>query len=174
MPTRAFITVADYGGPNGQEELSTTLFWVQDISDINYASVTQDIDEVKDAIAPTIRGVIREVGFTKTFPESGAAVSDVEAQREDKWLVVYRDTTQFLDAANTIANAGYLKVFNFEIPTAELTGHLLTNSDVMNIASGEGLTLANTIEANVRSPYNHTANAPTIEVLRIVHVGRNT
>lgn len=168
MPTRAYVTIEDYDG-----ETTTVHFWVQDIGAANFASVTQDIDEVKDAIAATIRGVVREAGFTKTFPESFAAVTDPEAQRETKWLVTYRDTTQFLDVGNTIANAGFGKTFQMEIGTAELTGNLVANTDLADLTDTEMDALRDSIEANVRSPYNHTASAPTITVLEIRHVGRN-
>lgn len=172
MATKAFVTIADYGGADGKEELSTTSFYTTDITALNFGSVTQDIDEVKDAILDVIRGEVREVGFTKTFPESAALVTDAEAQREDKWLVVYTDTTAELGAG--VINAGYGKKFNFEIATALLTGLLSTNSDLMDLTSTEGAALKASIEANVRSPYNWTAVAPTIEVNRVVHVGRNT
>jgi hypothetical protein len=169
MPTRAFFVVEDYGG-----EKSTMQCWVQDIGAGNYASVTQDIDEIKDELADIIQGEIREVGFTKTFPESVDAVEDEEAQRECKWLIVYRDTCQFLDAGNTIANAGYMKVFNVEAPTAMLS--LLSGDapDYADMSNEDIAAFVTSFEANARSPYNHTAYAPSIEVLRIVHVGRAT
>lgn len=172
MPTRAYVTVEDFSG-----EKSTTQFWVQDIGAGNYATVTQDIDEVKDSIITMIRGEVRESGFRKSFPESGAAVADPLAQRETKFLVIYQDTTQFLDAANTIANAGYLKVFDLEIPTADLSGDKLVTGGGDAIDLTEATIVApfvTSIEANVRSPYNHTANAPTIVVKKILHVGRNS
>lgn len=169
MPTRAFLAIEDKGG-----ERSAMSFWVQDIGAANYGSVTQDIDEVKDSVATIIGGEIREVGFTKTFPESTDEVTEDYAQRECKWLVVYRDTTQFLDAGNTIANPGYLKVFNVEIATANL-GFLSDDApDVIDMANETVEDFVASFEANVRSPYNHSAYAPTIEVLRIVHVGRDT
>lgn len=172
MPTRAYVTVEDYTG-----EKTTTQFWVQDIGAANYGTVTQDIDEVKDAIATMIRGEVRESGFHKSFPESGAAVTDQLAQRETKWLVVYQDTTQFLDAANTIANPGYLKIFTLEVGTANIAGDKIPAGAGDEADLTEATIVAPFVtqfEANVRSPYNHTANAPTIVVKKIVHVGRNS
>lgn len=168
MPTRAYVTLEDFDG-----EKTTTSFWVQDLSALNFDSVAQDVDEVKDAIALMTRGVIREVGITKVYPEDfTTVVSDPEAQRETKWMVVYRDTTQFLDAGNTIANPGYGKVFTIEVGTAELTDHLLPNSDEVNTAHQDVIDFIAGIQPNIRSPYNNSAQAPTIEVVKIYHVGR--
>lgn len=169
MPTRGHVTIEDYNG-----EKTVTSFWLQDIGAANFAAVTQDLDEVKDAIIPMIRGKVRSAGFTKEFPEDNTAVTDEEAARETKWLVTYRDTTQFLDVANTIANAGFGKLFNLEIGTAERTGHLVAGEDIADLTDVEVDALRDSLNANIRSPYNHTANAPTQEVLRIVYVGRNT
>lgn len=172
MPTRAFITIEDYN-----QETSTVSFSVQDVSAVNFASVTQDIDEVKDALLTVISGEVRQVGFTKTYPESFATVTDTTAQRERKWLVVYRDTTQFLDELNTMANPGYGKLFTMEIATADLSiaNILKPQSDEMDLTEAVvGAPFVSAIEANVRSPYNGNAFAPSIDVIRVVHVGRNS
>lgn len=174
MATRGFITIQDYGG-----EKSTSSFWLEDINQTNFLSVTQNLDEIKDAILPTIEGTVLEVGFTKSFPEAATLPTAPSAQRERKWLVTVRDTTQFLDATHLIANPGYLKVFSFEIGTAELAGHMINNSnDVADLtAAGEMDALRDSIEANMRSPWNHSAGTgvtPTMQVLSIVHVGRST
>lgn len=170
MPTRASVTIEDFDG-----EKTTTQFWVQDMSALNFDSVAQDVDEVKDAIALMVRGVIREVSITKVYPEDFVSVvNDPEAQRETKWKVTYRDTTQFLDAANTISNPGYGNLFVFEVGTAELTGHLLPNSEDVNMADQDVIDFIAGIQPNIRSPYNHSANAPSVEVVSITHVGKNT
>lgn len=170
MPTQGFVTIEDR-----DREISTTSFWLQDVGAGNYGSVTQDLDEIKDAIITVTRGVVRQTGFTKTFLESFAVVTDAEAQRENKWLVSYRDTTQFLDVANTIANPGYGKIFNVEVATAKLTGLLLDDRGVMDINDGGvGEAFKDVLQANLRSPYNNSAaSTPTIEVLEVAHVGRN-
>jgi hypothetical protein len=181
MPTKAFLTIEDYGG-----EKSVMSFHVQDVGAGNYGSVTQDIDEVKDAIMRVIEGEVRVSGFTKTFPESADIVLDTSAQRERKWLVTMQDTTQFLDAGNTIANPGYLQLFSFEIATAKLELLGASRSDEVDYSLNlEPDPLEDPIliwaevmgelEANVRSPWNHTAAVtPTQVVKSIRHVGRRT
>ena len=173
MPTQGFLSMSDYDA-----ETSSVGFWVQDLGAANYASVTQDIDEVKDAIAAVSLGVINDSGLRKVFPESFAQASDANAQRERRWFVRMRDTTQFLDAGNTIANPGYGNIFTMTIPAANLTtadgAALVPNSDVADITgNAEMAALVVALEANVRSPWNHTATAPSVDVLEILLVGRN-
>jgi hypothetical protein len=176
MPTQGFLSIQDYDA-----EPSSVGFWVQDLGAANYASVTQDIDEVKDAIAAVSLGVINDSGLRKVFPESFAAATDPNAQRERRWLVRMRDTTQFLDVGNTVANPGYGKIFTLTIPAAKVfTGAgsdepaLVANTDVADIVGNTAMAaLVTAIEANVRSPWNHTATAPAVDVLEILLVGRN-
>lgn len=174
MPTRGTVSVADH-----ENEKATTLFWVQDVGAANYASVTQDIDEIKDAIDTICIGTILEAGFSKSFPENtGFPSGNPQAQRETKWLVTYQDNMQFLDEANTIANPGYLKIFTSEIPCADLS-LLAAGSDELSITAGVGLAFKASWEANVRTPYNHsngktTPPATFNSVLSVKHVGRNT
>lgn len=170
MPTSGFITFIDYGG-----ESSVTNIPIQDVGAGNYAAVTQDLDEIKDALITVSRCNVLRTGFTKTFPEAGGLPASPEAQREDKWLVTYRDTTQFLDVGSTIANPGFLKVFNFEVPGANRT-LLVPNTELMDVSTGSvGEDFVTAVEANVRSPYNNSAAVtPTIEVLSVKYVSRNT
>lgn len=174
MPTRGSVSVRDH-----ENEPSGVLFWVQDVGAANYASVTQDIDEVKDAIDTIILGTIREAGFSKDFPESAGFPSGVpNAQRETKWLVTYQDNMQFLDEANTIANPGYLKIFTTEIPCADLS-LLPAGEDELDISAGVGLAFKGVWEANVRTPYNHTHGhvtppATTNTLISVKHMGKNT
>lgn len=174
MPTRAYVTVEDYS-----QEKSTVSFWVQDMSGLNYDSVAQDVDEVKDAILALTLGAVRVAGITKEFPESGADVTDPNAQRERKALIVYQDQTQFLDAGNTIANPGYLKLFTLELPAAKVedgsgTSYLKEDSDEYDLANADIAAFIAVIEANVRSPYNNSAQAPAIKVVKMTKVGRRT
>lgn len=172
MPTFGYITIEDYDG-----EKSVVRVNLQDVDALNYGSVTQDLDELKDAIAPVIRGEVRKVSLRKEFPESAALVTDLEAQRESKWLVVMRDTTQFLDVANAVANTGFNKLFTIEIPTALLTGKLdSSGKNVADLTETDMAALVSSLEADLRSPWNHSSEVgitPTQEVVEIRHVGRN-
>jgi len=168
----ASIVIEDYDG-----EISTVKPNLQDADAgaTNYGSLATDLDEIKDAILTVVRGEIRYVSLGVQFPESGVAVSDVEASREGKWLVTMRDTTQYMDVGNLINNPGYGKLFAFEIPTADRT-LLPANSDIADLTAGVWPAFVTDIEANVRSPWNRSAGAgvtPTQEVVTVHYVGRN-
>jgi hypothetical protein len=168
------VVVADY-----DREISLTNFNLQqvDAAYANIGSVTQDLDELKDAILTLILGEVRKTNFSVISPESEDPVTNQQAAREAKWLVTYKDTTPYLDGLNAIPNPGYGKVFTFEIPTAN-RALLAANSDTLDIttALSVGKVAATTFAANIRSPYNRSAEAgvtPTNEILSIKAVGRN-
>jgi len=174
MAVTGFVTIRDFNG-----EVSTTRFWLPNITSVNWTGVTQDLDEIADAIADggMIRGEVIDVGYTQSFPRSSAAVTDEEAQREKKWVVHYTDTNEFLDAPGAIPNPGYNKKFTFEIATALLTGHMVSGSgeDLADLDEPEVAAMVAALEANVRSPYNNQTaygTAPFIRIDKIVYAGR--
>lgn len=170
MPTRGSINIEDYS-----KESTSSLFWIQDVGAGNYGTVTQDLDEIKDAVATVILGEIRDVNMLKGFPESAAAVTDKVAQREFKWRYTYRDIEQFLDVPGTIANPGWGKTFDGEIGTAD-PELVANNTDYMDLTAGVGLAFKGVFDANVRSPYNHTSarTGNKVELLEMKLVGKNT
>lgn len=166
MATLGSIVVGDY-----DREKSVISVNLADIGFVGatYLTETQNLDEIKDAIAAVILGEIRSANLTKTFPESQAEVTNKNAQRERKWLVQYYDNKQFLDGANTIPNPSFLKNFTFEIPTADASLVVAPDADFMDITSGVGATLKSTLESNYRSPAGGT-----ITVTKVQLVGRNS
>lgn len=171
MATKGTISYVDYS-----LETATTTINLADVNQANFDDVTTAFDAIKDAIDVLTLCTILDVTVSKSYPEVPTFPNNQNAQRERKWLVTLRDTTQFLDVAHTIANPGYLKLFNFEIPGADLS--LLSGQrDSLDITAGAGQTFKNAIEANIRSPWNHSAAAltnPTVQMLSVVHVGRAT
>jgi len=173
MTVKGFLKIRDYDG-----EISTMTFNLPDITAVNWAGVTQDIDEIADEIAEggMILGEVVEVGYTQVWQRSAAAVSNENAQRENKWLVGYTDICQYLDAtANLVPNPGYGKSFTIEIATADLTEHLVAGTDLADMNNAEVAALVAVIEANVLSPYAwtkmHTGSATRVDYIK--HVGRN-
>ncbi len=176
MPVTGYVTIRDFNG-----EKSTTRFNLPDITAANWPGVTQDLDEIADAIADggMIRGEVLEVGYTQAWPRSSAAVTDQEAQREKKWVCHYTHTNEFVDAGGVIPNPGYNKKFTFEIATALLDGHMVAGSkeDLVDLENAEVAALVTALEANVRSPYNSYSaygTAPFIRVDKITYAGRNS
>ncbi|MCI0558108.1 MAG: hypothetical protein MN733_06405, partial [Nitrososphaera sp.] len=118
------ISVKDYDDETGITHLN-----LQDIdpAGLNYGSVTQDLDEIKDAVLTIIIGVVLKTNLQVSFAESSGLPTNQNAQRETKWLVTYIDQTPFLGTGSTVANPGFGKTFTFEIPCANLT--LLANNE---------------------------------------------
>lgn len=177
MATQGYIGMEDRS-----LESSGTSFYLQDIGAANYGSVTQDLDEIKDAIGLVSGCLIRKAQFTKDFPESFESATDGAGNREAKWLVRMRDTTQFLGAANTMPNPGWGSIFTFTIPGAleetfddpDWIPTRLPNSDVADVTNNPHMAaLVIALEANVRSKFNNQGVAPSQEVIEIVYVGRN-
>jgi len=97
--------------------------------------------------------------------------TDPQAQRERKWKVFYTDTTAFFDdPVNAIPNAGYGKIFSFEVPTAHfgLADVFPLNSDEADLTQTQVAAFVAAFEALGRSPYGGE-----VDVLKIVGVGRS-
>ncbi len=178
--TYGTVSIEDY-----DKEITSVTVNLQNIDTLgtNYASIVQDLDEIKDSILSVIKGEVRDVTLHKIFRESASVVTDPEAQRETKWLVTMRDTLQFLDVLNAVPNPGYLQLFTFEIGTADL--QWLTTappSDNMDVDPGVlpvpvGFDFITSLAANCRSPWNNnpeTAVVSTQVVVAVRHVGRAT
>lgn len=165
------IQVEDYAGqtaainPNLQD---------LDAAGLLYGSIATDLDELKDGIIPLMRGKVRFASVSFKFPDTDDPVTDVEAARESKWLVSYRDTTEYLGALNTVPNPGFNQIFTFEIPTAKRS-LLDDNEEYLDLTDTVPAAAIAAIEPNIRSPYNRAAaGTPTNVVLSIKYVGRNT
>lgn len=120
----------------------------------------------------TLGTVGKEVVTAKNNALSNVLPSDVNAQRERKWTVLYQDVTQYLDAPdNTINNTGYHKKFTIDVPTADAS--LLTGRPDVVFADDPALgtelsEFKDAFEALVKSPYGGAT-----EVMSFTLVGRN-
>lgn len=95
---------------------------------------------------------------------------DVNAQRERKWLIVYEDSLQFFDApVNAIPNAGYLKRFTMEVPTADFAdGRLKPHTDEADFAAPTIAAFQAAFEAIAKSPYGGS-----VRIIGMTAVGRD-
>lgn len=176
MPTQIYFTFDDYSA-----EKSTTRMWIHDISESPgaYAAAVGVLNGIRTQIERITMGPVRQQGISKWFPVSADLVLDKGAQREKKWLVTMQDTTPYLDVAGTIVNPGYLRLFSFELPTADLE-YLAPNSDEIKYDYEDGdenLVVAEVmaaLEADARSPWNYSSSAPvTTQVVKSIRfVGR--
>lgn len=155
----------DYNG-----ERSTTSFYTGNVTAVSLPGLLTQFGALRTAIDGIILGTIaqEELSVFRTKLSNALPVS-ANAQRERKWLVVYEDVTEFFDPpVNAIPNEGYRKVFNFEIPTANLVGNLQPNSDEADLSATAVAAFVTAFEAIARSPHGGNVN-----VLKLVAVGRN-
>jgi len=160
---QATFTIEDYN-----KEKSTVAVNVGPITALNFTAVRDALDDYKAALDNIIIGEIRKTTISEQFAESAAAITNQSAQRERKWLVSYRDVTQFFDVANTINNVGFGNVYQVEVPCADLS--LLTgNSDILPLTQTQAAAFVTAFEAIQNSP----TGGNEVEVIEIRHVGRN-
>lgn len=166
------IRITDYAGQPSSVNPN-----LQNMDDAGtaFGSIAQDLDEIKDAINPLIIGVIEYAKLSLTYLETGQPAAGVQAARESKWEVTYKDTTRYLDGANAIDNPGYGKLFTLELPTADRT-LLDDNEEFLDLTDAVVATAIAGLEPNIRSPYNRVAEVgvtPTNEIIQIKYVGRD-
>lgn len=160
---QATFSFDDYNG-----EKSSVGVNIGPITVLNFAAVRDALDDLKAALGGITLGEIRKTSISEQFAESSAAITNQNAQRERKWLVSYRDVTQYFDVANTINNVGFGNVYQAEVPTADLS--LLTgNSDILPLTQTQAAAFVTAFEAIQNSP----TGGNEIEVIQIKHVGRN-
>ena len=155
----------DYNG-----ERSNMQFYTGNVTAVSLPGLLTQWGALRNAIQGVILGTVsqEELSVFRT-KLSNALPNDANAQRERKWLVVYEDVTPFFDPPdNNIPNAGYRKVFTFELPTAKLAGLLKPNSDEADMTNAAVSAFVNAFQAVARSPYGGSVN-----VLKLVAVGRN-
>lgn len=170
MPSNASWSINDYDGQTGIVGVQTT-----EITDLNFVAVATQMGTFRTTLTELIRGIFvqAQLSIISRFAASTDKATDDLAQRGNKWRVQYRDNTQFLDApTNSVVNYGYLKPFDFEVPTADLTLRE-NNSDIIYTLAGGGVGAASAdieafvaaANALVRSPYGGAAQVLMIEAV---------
>ena len=170
MPSNASISINDYDSQTG-----IVGFQVAEVTAATIVGIATAMGTFRLAMMPLIRGVVvqSQLSIVSRFGASDVPATDDQAQRGNKWRVSYRDNTQFLDApTNSVVNYGYLKQFDFEVPTANLTLRE-NNSDVIYTNSGGGVGAAASdindfvaaTNSLARSPYGGDAAVIRIEAV---------
>lgn len=153
--------LTDYNG-----EVSTTTVLTGAVTAASLPGLLSDIADMVAATDDLVLGV-RKSDSLRAFktPGSNALASDPNAQVERKWLVTYDDITTFFDPpVNSIPNAGFGKVFNLEIGTAN-AALLDDNSEFLDITTGPGLAWVTAFQAMGRTPYGGTPRVLSIELV---------
>lgn len=154
-------TLSDYNGETAITTINTGA-----VTAVSLPGLLTNIATMVTAIDGIVLGV-RKSDTLRAFktPGSNAFASDQNAQVERKWLVTYDDITQFFDApVNAIPNAGFGKVFNVEIGTADAS-LLDDNQEFLDISAGPGLAFASAFNTLARSPYGGAARVLTVELV---------
>jgi len=155
------ITLIDYNG-----EKSTMGVHTGAVTAVSLPGLLTDIAALKAAVLAITLGNI-ESDSLRAFrtPGSGFFPTSQNAQVERKWLVTYKDNLPFFDdPINAIPNAGFGKIFNIEIATAD--AELLDdNQEFLDISTGPGQDFVEAFETIARSPYNGTTLVLSIELV---------
>lgn len=155
MAHEAQFTLLDYSNERSSMKVN-----VGAITALSIGGFLTDFGALRAAIEGITLGVVAQeawVGDRTTL--SNTPPTDPEAQREKKWLVRY--------VGNTSG-----KVFQLEIPTAELGGgHLLPMSDFADLTETDMAAFVTAFEDIARTPDSDTE---TVTVQSIQYVGRRT
>lgn len=158
------LTIGDYNA-----ESSTMGVHTGAVTAVSLPGLLSDISDLRTATSALILGNVwsdQLRAFKTAGANSGIPPTDPNAQVERKWLVTYRDNLAFFDApVNAIPNAGFGKIFNLEIATAN--AELLTdNSEFLSLDPAEpGGEWVTAFEAMARSPYGGTTEVISIELV---------
>ena len=156
------LTIVDYNG-----ETSSTGVNIGAVTAVSLPGLLTDIADLRSAISGLIVGNQRADKLTAYNTTLNPALpTSTDAQVERKWRVVYTDTLPFFDdPVNAIPNAGFGKIFEIEIATADST-LLDNNSEYLDIDSaGPGQDFVDAFETIARSPYGGTVTVQYIELV---------
>lgn len=163
MTAQLKVAIQDYS-----REWSDMSLNYPNITPANLAAAETALAAYVTATTPLTLGSFGKRTLPVVIPIPSVPPTDENAQREDKWLVGYVDTTQFLDAGNTVSNPGYGRNYTHTIPTANKVGQLQTNSDFANLTTDEWVAWIAMFHANFKSP---TGGTPAVTYAKFV--GRN-
>lgn len=145
------FTIRDNNG-----DLASTGIHTGAVTAVSLPGLLSEVGSLRGAIEGITLGVVaREALSVFQTTLSGARAASTLAQTEIKWLCRYHDDTAFFDdPVNAIPNAGYGKVFTFQIPTADLS-LLAQGEETLDITTPAtpGQIFKSFFDATARSPY---------------------
>lgn len=153
------INPSHYGSATYKDfsrEKSSFTYNIGPITALTIAGFLTQNDAFLDAVQALSLGALQQttwVGDSTRY--SGAAPTDLNAQRERKWRVDFEDTVN-------------LSPGNFEIPIALVAGQLITGTDQADLTTAEWVALIAAAEALVKS-----SDGNSINILGATLVGRN-
>jgi hypothetical protein len=153
MPGKINLSFKDYS-----DEGSSVAFYTDDITAGNLAAQTALMDALVTAVEGlTLGKIVRETLLAIDTDNGDTPASDVNSQRERKWLLRMVDSV----TGDTVTAT---------IPCADLAGgHLATNSDVADMTNADWVSLKSAIDGN----YNNPATGNSLTLQSAKKVGRN-
>lgn len=158
------FTLLDHSNEIGRVNIHTG-----NVTAVSLPGLLTEVGALRGAIEGITLGVVSRESL-KVFDTQLANEPPVDenAQVERGWLVSYEDNLPFFDdPVNAIPNAGYHKKFTVVIPTADIEGRLLPESDKADLTDTQMAAFVTAFETTARSPYGGT-----VTVLEVRHVGR--
>jgi len=152
MASRSNFTIRDYSN-----ELSNFGVTGVTLTEANFDAQLALYATLSGAVENLTIGHLDKYNVAVIPLDTPITPSNVNAQRELKWLVQYMG-----DVSG--------KIFQIEIAAPDLTANLVPNSDVANLASTDWAAFVAAFEAVARSPDNGTETV-TVTAARLV--GRN-
>lgn len=160
---RAGLTIIDYDG-----EISKVGYGIPPATAGNIATILNDANQMRLAIQGMILGRVQSMyGQMYNQKLTQARPTNVNAQRERKWLVRYYDSTEFLDITAAVLNPNYLEIDSIEIPTANLA-LLSAGSDRADPTHPDVIAFVEEFEDSARTKFG-----TRLKVIEIIAVGRN-
>lgn len=153
LPALSIFTLLDFS-----REKSTVSLYNGDITAVSIAGFLTQFGALRTAIEGITLGVVQQeqwIGDRTVL--SNTPPTNPFAQREMKWLVTYTGDTSG-------------KIFTLEIPTADLTGRLIEDTDLADMTNTEVAAFVTAFEDIARTPDDDTE---TVTVQNIRFVGRN-
>jgi hypothetical protein len=165
MAGRLAFSLMDHDGERGAVSLNTGA-----VTAVSLPGLLTEVGTLRGAIEGITLGVVAKESLTVfDTPLANTPPADENAQVERVWIVSFEDNLPFFDdPVNAIPNEGYRKRFSLTIPTADIEGRLLPNTEIADLTDTGIAAFVTAFEATARSPYGGTVN-----VLSIVSGGRN-
>lgn len=165
MPGRLGFSMLDYSREKAAFSLATG-----EVTALSLPDLLTEVGALRTAVEGITLGVVSDerLSVFDTNLSNTPPTSEL-AQVESSWLVTYEDDLPFFDdPVNAIPNEGFGRLFTLTIPTADIVGRLVPNTDNANLANTQIAAFVTAFEETARSPYGGTVN-----VVSIKFVGRN-
>ena len=153
MPGKINLTFKDYS-----DEASSAAFYTDDITAGNLVAQTALMGALVTAVEGlTLGKIVRETLLAIDTDNGDTPASDVNSQRERKWLLRMTDSV----TGDTVTAT---------LPCADLaSGHLQANTDLADMSNADWIALKSAIDGN----FNNPATGNSLTLLSAKKVGRN-